>query len=329
LVISEGSINGDPRVSGFLNTPILTDEIVMSHFKAKLTPITLYSETIPGNPLGGPFVVRYLLNYVGALNGPKSLDPSDFLVAFSENIKHETLSNFGQRDIIKLFLPPVDPREFKFTTERKPGTTAIYNGKYKVFGSGDLGFESLDALLIEREGKNAPSRNELKDILSSVEALLSFENSSIVTEAILSGTVGVFCPNKFLTEVIAEKELGWDGTLWGWNSEDLPRAKKTLKKARENYILQIDKFFEDLEIFISFTQTCVSKVTYTEAMKIPRLKHLINRHRLQLALQTYQSAGLAALFRRTLDFLKRRATFLKNSEDDPSQGREILDFKLE
>jgi hypothetical protein len=257
------------------------------------------------------------------------LSSTDFLVAFSENIRSHTLSKFGERNIFKLFLPPVDPREFKFTTEKESGKFAIYNGKYKVFGLGQIGNLSEDVVLIEREGKNAPNRSDLKKILNSVEAVIAFENSSIITEAIMSGTVGVFYPNDFLTEVIAEKELGWEGTLWGWNVNNLSEAKKTLVIARENYILQIKKFLSDLDIFILQTQLSVSKVAFEKPVRIPTFRTFVTMHRLRLAHETYKNAGLLALYKQTIDFLKRRVTTAKIRKNDPLQGRETLEFELQ
>jgi hypothetical protein len=75
--MTEAGIKGVPRVSGYLNTPILNQEIADSHFRAKVTPITIYTETVPGNPLKAPIVIRFLMNYIGSLDGPKDFNAEE------------------------------------------------------------------------------------------------------------------------------------------------------------------------------------------------------------------------------------------------------------
>ena len=47
--------------------------------------------------------------------------------------------------------------------------------------------------------------------MAKASVLHCFENSSIITEAVLSGTPVILVRSEFFKEVIAEQELGWSG----------------------------------------------------------------------------------------------------------------------
>jgi hypothetical protein len=86
LVLTDVQYNLRPRVNSRLRTPILTQEQVTGHFLAKRNAIVIYSETVSGNPLKAKNVVRYLLNYAGALGGSELFQKEEYVVSFSKNI---------------------------------------------------------------------------------------------------------------------------------------------------------------------------------------------------------------------------------------------------
>ena len=58
---------------GYVNpdfiTPLLTEEIFLIHKKSGKTPITIYPDSVRGNPLRSSCIARYLLHYPGRLGG--------------------------------------------------------------------------------------------------------------------------------------------------------------------------------------------------------------------------------------------------------------------
>ena len=104
----------------------------MAYFKSKIEPLVIYSETVPGNPLKAKKVIRYLLNFSGALGGPVKFPTNELLIAFSKKIAlhYGAVNNTNEPNV--LFLPPIDPREF-MKQEEKEGFQVVYAGKYRSF----------------------------------------------------------------------------------------------------------------------------------------------------------------------------------------------------
>jgi hypothetical protein len=329
LVMTEVGIKGVPRVSGYLNTPILTQEIADSHFRAKVTPITIYTETIPGNPLKAPFVIRYLMNYIGSLNGPRVFDAEENLLAFSQNISIDTSEKLGNPNIPVLFIPPVDPREFDFIPGQREDLVAIYVGKYKAFVGEPPRIPGISTIEIRREGKEAQNRKQIRELLRQVRAVIAYENSSILTEAVLSGTVAVFQPNSFLDSAIGEKELGWGGSAWGWSEDNFKRASETLAVGKEQYILQISRYFSELEKFVSATQTQANEVPYVKCIVVPKHLYLFSGHRIRMSIQILKSGGVKKLLNVTLDFTKRRLRYSYWLHRNTAFNQEVIDYELD
>lgn len=311
LILAEERIGNEPRVSGKLKTPILTQEIADAHFEAKLTPITFLSETIPGNPIGAPYVVRYLMNYVGALGGPTEFPSNEKIIAFSANIAERSKLDLNAKNISILFIPPIDPREI--IPKDKDGTyddfLLIYAGKYRSF-IGKPKIETNERYIeVLREGKGAQNRNEVLELISKAKAVLSYENSSILTESVLAGVPGFFMPNEFLEDAIAEQELGWGGLGWGYSDENFEKAKSTLEEGQTKYYEQILRYFENLNTFVELTQIEARKITYETAISVPNYQTVINLHRLRLAQQILRSQGVFGLIRVTKSFILRRLAF--------------------
>lgn len=326
LIISEAKFQKIPRISGFLNTPILTQEIADSHFRAKLTPITVLSETIPGNPFDAPFVVRYLMNYVGALAGPDKFDSSEMIIGFSQNISNEAMKTLERDDIQTLFIPPVDPRDFNFSNAEREDVIAIYAGKYRAFIGVPPKVTNGESIEILRQGAGAQTRAEVIEILKKVKAVVSFENSSILSEAVLSGTPGFFYPNLFLESAIAEQELGWFGLGWGWSEENYTKAKDSVLEGRKRYLEAVAKYIDDLEKFVKKSQAGVIGQTYSKKVLIPEYRYFINRHRLRIAKQVLRTGGLRKLGRLVLDFMGRRLTYRYWVNKNGGNDIEILGF---
>lgn len=316
LVFSEPEHRGLPRVNVELQTPILDSETARAHFNAGATPIVLYSETVPGNPLGGTAVVRYLMNFQGALGGPESFLDSEMLIAFSKTISESALKENTQEVIPVLFIPPIDPRDFQFTDE-KESYQVVYAGKYRSFVGIPPKVGNLKSFEIYRDGPRMQTRKKVIKLLQKADVVYSFENSSIVTEAILSGTPACFVENAFLGEVIAKEELGDFGMSKSQKPEDIEEARKTVKLGREIYFQRISEFFENLDLFIEETQFFALSNGYQEMVQLPSFNNgsVITAHRKSLARQILKNKGIVGVTRVTYHFVMRRLAFrfwLKN-----------------
>ena len=232
--------NGSRRISlsnPNLNTPILSQENADIHFQAKRFPKVVYSETIPGNPLNADCVIRFYLNYPGVLGGSKDFNESEMQLAYTKNI---AASLQGSSPV--LFLPAVNVNELPEPASTKADYGLYYAGKYKAFIGRPSLPEGLDVREIPRISSGQQSRKELLALLSRAKFLIVFENSTLATEAILMNTPVVFIENEFLGIVIAEQELGREGTCFGFSDEGLDYAAKTLSLARLAYFQAISEF---------------------------------------------------------------------------------------
>lgn len=308
LILTEAIHGGEPRVNSHLRTPILTNEMAESHFRAGLTPIVVYSETIPGNPLNATAVVRYLMNYAGVLGGEKYFDDNEMILAFSKKIAVHYAKKNKTKIPSVLFLPPVDPREIK-RNDLKENFQIVYAGKYRSFIGKPPKVGRLDSVEIFRDGPRMQSRKQVLDLLRRASVLYSFENSSIVTEAILSGTPVYFVPNKFLGEIIAADELGNGGVAKTDTENDIEKARRSISSGIEKYYKSIEQYNVDLDNFISASQRLASSQGYVNRIQVPDLLYLVNSHRISLARQILKHQGIKTLFRVTYHFVMRRLSW--------------------
>jgi hypothetical protein len=308
LVLTEAPHQGKPRINPHLSTPILTQEISDAYFMLGINPVLIYSETIPGNPLGGNFIVRYLMNYAGALGGSKSFDENEYILAFSKKIAEEYASTNKTEEPMVLFLPPIDPREFTKQTEKKP-YQVVYAGKYRSFIGKPPKVGTLPTVEIFRDGPRMQTRKQVKEILSNATVVYSFENSSIVTESILSGTPARFVPNEFLGEIIAEVELGVGGIILGDSEQEFEIAQKSIDAGISQYYNSADTYLVQLEKFIDVTQERAAFEGFMHPITVPIHGLLFSQHRLRLAWQILKHQGLPALARVTYHFTLRRLSW--------------------
>ncbi len=308
LILTEGEHRGEPRVNAFLRTPILTNEIAESHYREGLTPIVVYSETIAGNPLNATAIVRYLMNYSGVLGGELKFEDNEMIIAFSKRISQDYSRKNGAPLPPVLFLPPIDPREL-IRNDKKEPFQLVYAGKYRSFIGKPPKVGRLPTVEIFRDGPRMQSRKQVIDLLSRASVLYCFENSSIVTEAILSGTPVHFVVNEFLGEIIASYELGNGGLAASDNDDEIGRAQNTISLGIDAYYKSIMNYQADLKVFISSSQQYASSEGYVNCIKVPDLDNLINDHRISLAKQIWRRQGFLTLCRVTYHFVMRRLSW--------------------
>jgi hypothetical protein len=308
LVIHGTILESQAIVSGFLNTPVLTQEISNSHFRFGLAPIVVYPETIPGNPLNAQVIVRYLMNYSGTLGGPKFFPKNELCVAFSQKIADQY-----DKQIPVLFIPPIDIREvLKFRKTAKnshQGPVLFYAAKYRGFvGKPKLPNWTLkyNPQELFREGTQKHSRSELLTAISESYGLIVFENSSVITEATLLGTPVILVKSDFFNELIAEEELGDAGCNWSEEVTTFDDVRVNYKLAEDNYMLAITTFEENLKVIVREWKMFAKESDYLAPIVIPGYNKIFTAHRVSMAIQIIRSLGLRAFSRVLVSFIKRR-----------------------
>jgi hypothetical protein len=303
VVPAEPPLRGEPRVNPTLQTPILSQEVIDSHTRAGRVPIAIYPEDVLGNPLNTSMVVRFLWNYSSALGGPEVFDSDEIIWAFSLNIALDYFEKTGTRAEV-LFVPPVDPREFA-PQEEKKGFQVVYAGKYRSFVGKPPLVGDLPTVEIFRDGIRKQPREVVRRLLRDANVVYSFENSSIVTEAILSGTPAGFIPNKFLGNIIAEQELGWSGTFIGQDSKDIDAARNSLKEGIAAYQTMVDKFPDALDSFIGSTQFRASTLGFDGEVNLPSFSSHATPNRIKLGLLILRQKGVKVFAREVCRFVLR------------------------
>jgi hypothetical protein len=304
LVISDPYFRSQPRVNGKLDTPVLTKEQMQMHIRGKRNPIVIYSETIKGNPLHSTNVVRYLLNYSGTLGGNAVFPKTEFLTSFTRNIATDYSAKTGESINTILFLPPIDSSDFVFNSIKEP-FQLVYAGKYRSFIGAPLNVGEQSVIEIWRDGPKMQSREQVIKLLSKASVLYCFENSSIITEAILSGTPVLLVQSKFFEKVIAEHELGWGGMRFYGDANALTEAKNSLREGCENYHASESQFWQDLENFVFLTQTHFQASVPNLELKLPGSYLIFLGHKSNLALQIFRTKGLQVLIRAIVHYFMR------------------------
>lgn len=246
-----------------LNTPLLTKRIMDYHRAEGLTPITIYPESIKGNPMGAPFIVRYVLNYAGFLGGDEQFPETEYCISYSEAIA-ATVPESKQT----IFIPASDPN---FFVPPAPGAkrqgACFYAGKYKNYHGGKT-FPITDGLTeIVRDCDGEQTPEQIRDLLQQSERFYCYENSALAIEAMLCGCPVVFLPNEYFTDLIGKAEHGTEGYVWG--SDDaagFKRAQDNVGLARAHYLSLYERAERGLEDFVSSTQEIAQTTAYDNPM---------------------------------------------------------------
>jgi len=296
LVLHNPKENINP-VDPELNTPIISQDQVDKHLAEGRTPTVIYSETVPGNPLKAKRVIRYLLHFPGALGGTKKFKTDEWLIAYSKKIMDSV-----DRCTESLFLPAIKTSELPPVSKKDPNLHLMYAGKYRAFIGEPANPTGFDLLEIHRDGPKRQSRTEVLELLSRASSIYVWENSSIATEAVLLGTVCVFVTNPFLSELIADHELGRDGFATSVEPTEIERARKTLPNAKVQYAKAQQEFRRQLEDIIKTHQKWSANLPTQEKMRIPIISYTINRHRVRLFFAMLRHEGPRKTFRVVKEF---------------------------
>ena len=250
----------------YLLTPLLDATRLQRHFDDGMCPITLYPETVHGNPFGAPLVVRYLLNFPGLLGGDATFPPEEICIAYSERIAQAS-PNVAST----LFLPTSDPALFTPEPPQPRTGSCFYAAKYQEVHGGELFEATRDSVEITRLRHDSQTPEQIAELFRRCELFYCYENSALIIEALLCGCPVVMLPNPYLERSIGEGEIGWDGIAWGTEAAEIARAKATIGRARANYLACFPRFEEQLRQFIVLTQQCAAARPYAHLLDIPHL----------------------------------------------------------
>ena len=281
-LVCNSKIGEIPASHPALGTPFLEHKIANLHFVEGRTPIVIYPETIHGNPLSAPYVVRYILNHIGHLGGPQSYHNADHLIYYADDLRRGA-------DGLCLFVPVSDPRIFKPPPEgTKRKGVVVYGSKYRNYHKGDYFGLTSDFIEITRDQPNSQSIKEIVHILQTSDVLYCYENSAITIEAILCGCPVVLLKNEHFKTMIAEKELTTNGIAFSPDPDSIGRARATVSKFRENYLGLFDNFWLQLDQFIEESQARAAAIEYKT--KIAHEKYPISslplRKKIKVALRS-------------------------------------------
>jgi hypothetical protein len=244
-----------------LLTPRLTQGIIDAHKAAKRTPITIYPETVCGNPLKAPVVARYLLNVSGLLGGSETVAGDEIVFPYSDAL---ALTPAQKANV--LFLPVSDTRVFRPPPagSRRQGS-AYYAMKYKQRYPGAFVPPEPDS--IEINFSQTPE--EMAQIFQRVEKLYCYEATSTALDAGLCGCPVISLPNDHLTAKIGATEMSLNGHAWGDTPEEFARAKATVGLVAKHFQEALERFNSQLERFVAITQNRAAEVAYTAALRSP------------------------------------------------------------
>ena len=275
-----------------LKTPLLSEALARQHIQSGQSPIVVYSETILGNPLKAKRVIRWILNFPGALGGSSHFPGHEFIVSYSENIKNRT-SNCNN----VLFLPAVDLDELPQSLEKQKGLALVYAGKYRSF-IGSPPQLPENPIEIFRDGKKKLSRIEFLAQIAKAERIYLFENSTVATEAVLMNTIAIFVPNIFLGEIIAEFELGLGGVAVGFEPSQIAVAKQTIPNARLQYNQAQENFWDQLYKLIVDVGEYFQDQPPQDIPVLPPTTFIgLFKHRIRLTRGIIQQKGMATAVR--------------------------------
>lgn len=283
-----------------LLTPFLTPRIAEDHHARGLVPIVVYPETVLGNPLRAPCIVRYVCNFPGLLGGDVHYPADEMCFSYSETIAAHTDAPENV-----LFIPATDTRIFRPPKEESTRSgSCFYADKYRAVHAGRLLDVTKNSVEITRDLPDSQTPAEIAALFHRSEVFYTYENTALAIEAVLCGCPAVFIPNPYLTEIIAARELGPDGYAWGTGDPEVARARASVAQGAACYLQTYRRFWRDLDRFVQLSQEHAEGRPYPVPVRVPQLPHI---SRLQRVSAVWQRNGTAWVARKVMQRITHRA----------------------
>jgi len=273
--------------------PILNQGIIDRHNENKLKSIAIYTESILGNPLNAAYTVRWILNYPGLLGGKLKFD-DDFLLAYTQNLGSAVKKYDSARQIQILYIPALNMQEMSEASQVRENRygrySLIYAQKFRSLG-GKINSTEGNTIEITRVDKKSTKRQETLGLIANAEQVLVYENTTVITEAQILGTPIRCIPNKWFNEIIAEKELGTSGIVWGMESKlEIPNSSEIINR--------INNFGENLPKTLQVLTNQWSLQANDKEFKNSKLpsNKLISKHSIMRIRALIQTKNLLTIF---------------------------------
>jgi hypothetical protein len=295
------------EVSSDLDTPLLNKDVLRSHIKSGFKSIAVYPETISSNPLNAAVTITWMLNFPKLLGGAESFK-SDFVYGFTEALTKEYEKARNLKATGTIFIPPLNVEEVAKVVRNEDKIDPfklLYCQKFRALGGIPDSFEGK-VIEIERFTSSAPSRVELLELIARSEEVIVYENSTFITEAEIIGTPVRCIGNQWFTSLLAEKELGGEGVVWG-KSTPKAESSKSREKTLNAINVAMEKLVTQLVLENSNWQDLANAKKITK-VRLPK-RTLISRHSLMRARLVFKSLGLLGVIRFGYRYIYRSLKF--------------------
>jgi hypothetical protein len=143
---------------------------IMTHGSAPADAVVIYPETVPGNPLGGKIVVRWVLYYPGKLSGDTEYNKDEIIFTWSRLYYDAPLLN----------LPLIE--DF-FRDEKRPRAGACFwIGKGSELYESSMLARQITSGMTEITWEWPKTRRELARLLNEKEAFYTYDDCTALSE---------------------------------------------------------------------------------------------------------------------------------------------------
>jgi hypothetical protein len=190
-------------------------------------PIVVYPEAVPGNPLGWPFVARYLLNKPGILrqDAAAGFGKDDYFLHFAPEHVPEGRTSFD------LFLPLVD-RSIYYRADTARDGFVVYSNRAKV----DIEtFPDWLRPMTVVSRRSPRTHAELAELYRHSRAMVTSERTTAIYEAMCCGCPVICLPGTHFIEEGYQRRFGGSGLVWGWNADRVASAAAETRRFEAIY----------------------------------------------------------------------------------------------
>ena len=192
-------------------------------------PIVVYPEVAVGNPRQARFVVRYLLNKPGLLvpGAEASYGPDDYFIDGAREHAPNGVRSFD------LFMPLVDRSVYWSPRggSRRDGFVVFTNRA--VMDEATLPDWLNPRIVLSM--KEPRTHAELGVLYRQSRAMVTFERTSAIFEALSCGCPVICIANEHFNEATYQPRFRNGGVIWGWRESELEAAAQKTATFRSVY----------------------------------------------------------------------------------------------